>query len=223
MTVSNRNISESKYRGAGFTGKWLDSFGNVPDYGVWFIYGNSGSGKTTFVLQLAKYLTTFGNVFFDSLEMAFLSIKEKSKTSPDLKIAWDRVGMIEVENKINANTEQLDELRMRLQTPRSPKIIIIDSLKYIRLSKTKRRVKFDELVDFFSLFPDKLFVIIGHSEGNSPRGGMGVDMEFHASVKVYVEGYKAFVRTRFPLSEDWESEPYIIWDKGANEYHLDKI
>jgi hypothetical protein len=223
MAVSNRSISEYKYKGAGFDGKWLASFGDVPIYGVWFIYGGSGSGKTTFTLQLAKYITKFGSVFFNSLEMKFLKKGKKLIQPADLKMAWDRVNMDEAGSRISAGTEQLNELRARLQVRRSPKVVIIDSLRYIRLSNKKRRVKFDDLVDFFDEFPDKLFVIIGHSDGEEPRGGTGVDMLFHSSVKIHVKGYKAYITSRFPVNENWTGEPYVVWEHGANEYYMDKI
>ena len=223
MAVSNRSISDSKIKPMGFDGKWLASFGNVPDYGVWFVYGGSGSGKTSFIMQLAKYLTSFGNVFFNSLEMSFIRKNKKLIKPADFKIAWDRVNMSDVEGKINADTEQLDKLRVRLSAKRSPQIVIIDSLQYIRLSNTGRRAQFGELVDFFNQFHDKLFIISGHADGKEPRKGIGVDMMFHASVKVYVDGYKAFIRSRFPVDENWTSEPFVIWEQGANIYHVDKI
>ena len=36
--------------------------------GVWFIWGSSGNGKTSFVMQLCKQLTRFGRVAYNSLE-----------------------------------------------------------------------------------------------------------------------------------------------------------
>ena len=37
-----------------FEGVWLDIIGRPELAGSWFIYGSSGNGKTTFVLQLCK-------------------------------------------------------------------------------------------------------------------------------------------------------------------------
>lgn len=36
--------------------------------GVWIVWGASGNGKSSFVMQLAKYLCSFGKVIYDSLE-----------------------------------------------------------------------------------------------------------------------------------------------------------
>ena len=49
-------------------GAWRDAFGEPERHGVWFGWGGSGSGKTSFVLQLCKELCRFGRVAYDSLE-----------------------------------------------------------------------------------------------------------------------------------------------------------
>ena len=51
-----------------FTGDWQASIGNPAKSGVWIIWGASGNGKSSFVMQLAKYLCGFGRVIYDSLE-----------------------------------------------------------------------------------------------------------------------------------------------------------
>lgn len=39
-----------------FEGKWEAAFGHPDRTGVWIIWGESGNGKSSFVMQLAKYL-----------------------------------------------------------------------------------------------------------------------------------------------------------------------
>ena len=51
-----------------FSGDWQTSIGNPAKSGVWIIWGASGNGKSSFVMQLAKYLCSFGRVIYDSLE-----------------------------------------------------------------------------------------------------------------------------------------------------------
>ena len=38
-----------------FEGKWEAAFGHPDRTGVWIIWGESGNGKSSFVMQLAKY------------------------------------------------------------------------------------------------------------------------------------------------------------------------
>ena len=42
------------------TGAWADAFGEPERIGVWFIWGNSGNGKSSFVMQLCKELAAAG-------------------------------------------------------------------------------------------------------------------------------------------------------------------
>lgn len=90
---------------------------------MWLIWGDSGSGKTTFTLQLCKYLAGFGRVAYDSLEQGL---------SLSLQRAWERVDMAEAgSNIILLNKEELPELRARLSKRKSPEIVVIDSLQYL--------------------------------------------------------------------------------------------
>ena len=57
-----QNILDKKYKLIDFTGAWYDAFKKPEMTGVWFIWGNSGNGKTSFVIQLIKELAKFDNV-----------------------------------------------------------------------------------------------------------------------------------------------------------------
>ena len=89
--ISNKNVLTAKFEVAEFDGEFLASFGKPELRGAWLIYGGSGCGKTTFVMQMCKYLTRFRRVAYNSLEQGL---------SLSLQKAWERVGMQEVGNKI---------------------------------------------------------------------------------------------------------------------------
>jgi adenylylsulfate kinase-like enzyme len=53
--------------------QWTNSdfeqaFAQPEDCGVWFIWGNSGSGKSSFLMELIKALSVCGKIVFNSLE-----------------------------------------------------------------------------------------------------------------------------------------------------------
>ena len=50
--LSVKDILDKKYNTFPFEGKWKAAFGTTERVGVWFIWGNSGNGKTSFVMQL---------------------------------------------------------------------------------------------------------------------------------------------------------------------------
>lgn len=208
--ISNKNVLTAKFEVAEFDGEFLASFGKPELRGAWLIYGGSGCGKTTFVMQVCKYLTRFRRVAYNSLEQGL---------SLSLQKAWERVDMGEVGHRIILlNKEQLDELSCRLRKKQSPDVIVIDSLHYLyRFNELQYRNLRDE-------FPNKLFIFVSHEKGGMPKGTMAQNIRYDSDIKIRVEGYKAFVTTRYEVAELGEGgADFVIWDDGANKYWVDKL
>ena len=149
--ISNKNVADAKFNPAPFEGAFKAALGCPEVKGSWLIFGNSGVGKTTFALQLAKYLTNFvDKVAFDSLEQGL---------SLSLQKAWNRVGMEAVGAKvILLDKEGIPELRARLAKRKSPNVVIIDSVMCLiglRMSDYQKLV---------NDFPNKLFVFLAHED-----------------------------------------------------------
>lgn len=208
--ISNKNVLTAKFEVAEFDGEFLASFGKPELRGAWLIYGGSGCGKTTFVMKVCKYLTRFRRVAYNSLEQGL---------SLSLQKAWERVDMGEVGHRIILlNKEQLDELSCRLRKKQSPDVIVIDSLHYLyRFNELQYRNLRDE-------FPNKLFIFVSHEKGGMPKGTMAQNIRYDSDIKIRVEGYKAFVTTRYEVAELGEGgADFVIWDDGANKYWVDKL
>ena len=102
-----------------FTGAWLASIGRPARSGVWIIWGASGNGKSSFVMQLAKYLCTFGKVIYDSLE---------ESTGLSLQMSLKRHRMDEVKKRlIILDREPVEQLEERLSRRGSPGEVMRDS------------------------------------------------------------------------------------------------
>ena len=210
--ISNINVLAARFETVEFAGEWLASFGRPELRGTWIIWGGSGSGKTTFTLMLCKYLANFGRVAYNSLEQGL---------SLSLQKAWERVGMGEAGNSvILLNKEELPELRARLSKRKSPEIIIIDSVQYLDgfnwtgFKKLKRE------------YPDKLFIFISQADraGKDPDGKLAGKIRYDAEIKIKVEGFKAFVTTRYEDAERGEGgADFIIWEQGAAEYWAEQL
>lgn len=210
--ISNINVLAARFETVEFAGEWLASFGRPELRGTWIIWGGSGSGKTTFTLMLCKYLANFGRVAYNSLEQGL---------SLSLQKAWERVGMGEAGNSvILLNKEELPELRTRLNKRKSPEIIIIDSVQYLdgfnwaSFKKLKRE------------YPDKLFIFISQADraGKDPDGKLAGKIRYDAEIKIKVEGFKAFVTTRYEDAERGEGgADFIIWEQGAAEYWAEQL
>lgn len=89
-----------------FEGKWEAAFGHPDRTGVWIIWGESGNGKSSFVMQLAKYLCQWCTVAYDSLE---------ESTSLSFQNTLNRERMEEVNYKFKIlDREPMDDLSERL-------------------------------------------------------------------------------------------------------------
>ena len=203
--LSNKNVMEARFKVVKFDGPWKASIGCPELCGTWMVFGGSGCGKTTFVLQLCKYLTNFGRVAYDSLEQGL---------SLSMVRAWERVGMQEVGSKIIfLPKEELADLKERLHRKRSPDIIVIDSVQYLT------QFYMPDYVSLRNEFPNKLFIFISHESRGQPDGKIAQKIRYDADVKIRVEGYKAFFTTRYEDASRGEGgADYVIWAEGAREY-----
>lgn len=177
-------LENTKFKVMEFEGKWLESFGKPEAKGVWIIYGESFHGKSSFMTQLAKYLTGFvkHKVLINSLEEG---------KSHSLKLNIQRAALGTVADKILlGNRQPIEAVKNRLKSRRSPEIIFTDSIQYTDLNKKT----YYQLRDEFS---SKLWVFISQADGKEPRGALAKHVRFDADVKIRVEGYKAFVESRY--------------------------
>lgn len=205
MAVSNRDVVAARFDVAPFDGPWLASIGRPELHGSWLIYGTSGSGKTTFALMLAKYLSRFRRVAYDTLEQGL---------SLSFQNAWNRVGMAEAGGAIFAlDKETVPELRERLGKRRSPDIVFIDSLTC--LPDFTRRTYMNLLADF----PRKLFVFLAHERKGIPDPAVADTVLRLSEVKMHMVGYRACITSRYAIPELGEgTEDFIVWEQGDAEY-----
>lgn len=195
-----REVLEMNFRPMGFDGEMLELFGDPERTGCWIIWGESGNGKTSCALQLAKYLTRFGRVLYDSIEEGI---------SLSLKNALERTGMIECKNRFFIlNKESLSELEVRLEKRKSPDIIFIDSVQYSGLNKITAKALVEK-------FPNKLFVFVSHAAGKLPDGRTANAIRYDANVKIMVRGYQAKIQSRYGGDK---AKTMIIWREGAENY-----
>ena len=182
-----------------FDGKWADAFGQPERTGVWFIWGRSGNGKTSFVMQLIAELCKYDRVAFDSMEEGdSLSMRQKLV----------RHGLSKVGSRFHLlNAEPMPELKERLARRKSYNIIVIDSFQYTQMS-------YRDYIQFKEQNKDKLIVFISHAKGSLPRGSAAEGVMYDATLKIWVEGFKAFSKGRF-IGQTGE---FTIWDEGAERY-----
>lgn len=181
-----------------FEGALREAFGQPEQNGVWFIWGRSGNGKTSFVLQLCKELTRYGKVAYDSLEEG---------DSLTMQNALMRVGMGDVGRRFILLNESLKELDTRLKRRRSPDIVVVDSFQYAHIDLKQ----YEEFIDRYK---NKLIIFVSQADGLKPWGRTAQSAMYSASLKIWVEGYRAISKGRYFGNRGY----YTIWAERAEEY-----
>lgn len=202
--ISTHELINTKFQLIELTGRFRQLIGTPEQSGVIFIWGDSGQGKTWFSLQLAKELAKH------TTKVAYNSLEEGRSFSQQR--AWEGNNMIELGSKIMLlDKEPLHILDARLSKRKSANIVFIDSWQYVRKP-------FWDFVSLLEKHNNKLFVVISQEEKGRPKGKSADDLRFHADVKIHIKGFIAFAHSRVG-----ESIPYIVWEKGARDYHGNKV
>lgn len=176
-----------------FENEWLNSFGQPEKNFIMSIYGESGNGKTEFAIQLTKYLASFCKVLYCSYEQGI------SKSLQDALIRTDL-------SSVNGNAmftsgEPLVELIDRLKKKQSARIVILDSLDYMKLTTEQFKL-------LRKTFPRKSFIIVSWARNDKPKSQYAKDIEFMSCIKLLVKNFKAYPRSRFG-----GNKPFVIWNK----------
>ena len=181
-----------------FTGSWYDAFGTPERYGTWIIWGNSANGKSSFVMQLCKELTKFGKVAYNSLEEGAGLTMQETLLRHDMASVSRRFFLLDC--------EPISDLSERLSRRKSPDFVVIDSFQYTQMS-------YKDYIDFKEKHRDKLLIFVSHADGKNPDGRSAKKVRYDASLKVYVNGFRAFSLGRFigPVGH------YDIWPEKATE------
>ncbi|SIT25463.1 hypothetical protein SAMN05421786_1158 [Chryseobacterium ureilyticum] len=198
--ISSTDLLAKKYDLIEWEGGWYDNFSEPEASGSWFISGHSGNGKTSFMLELAKALSKFDRVLFNSLEEG---------TSRTMQQAWKRHNVSDCGRSIQLIKEKYEDLKIRLNKRKSPRFIITDSWQYTGMT-------FEQYLDLKETFPDKLFIWNSQMDGNKPLGKTAIRIQYDADLKIWVEGFKAFSKGRY-LGK-YYADGLTIWEEGAQKY-----
>lgn len=197
--LSVSDLLKKKYKTFAFEDEWNEAFGCPERFGVWFIWGNSGNGKTTFVLELVKYLATFCRVSYNSLEEGSAHTMQKS---------FLNVGMSQVARRVTLiDCASIDETSLILERKKSVDVMVIDSFQYSQLT-------YKQYIAFKQKHKNKLIIFISHADGKQPAGRSAKSVMYDSTLKIWVEGYKAFSKGRYIGS----TGEYVIWPEGAIKY-----
>lgn len=193
---SPKEVLAKTYKTLPWGPKWSVPFGEVPVNETWFISGASASGKSSFVMQLAKELCNYGTVLYLSYEEGVsMSFQERLK----------REKMNEVQGRFRTVVgDTYDDLVERLRRPKSAKFVIIDSFQDSKLT-------YEEVEALITRFHRKGFIFISQEYKGQPTGKPAGRVKYKAGIKIRVSGYKAYCQGRFTANPE---AYYVVWEEG---------
>lgn len=193
---SPKEVLAKTYKTLPWGPKWSVPFGEVPVNETWFISGASASGKSSFVMQLAKELCNYGTVLYLSYEEGVsMSFQERLK----------RENMNEVQGRFRTVVgDTYDDLVERLRRPKSAKFVIIDSFQDSKLT-------YEEVEALITRFHRKGFIFISQEYKGQPTGKPAGRVKYKAGIKIRVSGYKAYCQGRFTANPE---AYYVVWEEG---------
>lgn len=202
-TLSAKQVLTIKFDTIRLGGGWNECVGEIETTGIWFIWGNSGNGKTSAVVSLCKELSAFGKVLYNSREEG---------VSLTMQNTLRRYGMGELGSRFQLANMSLQELDEKISQQRSPKFVVLDSFQFMGLT-------YKDFGAFCEKHKNKMLIFVSRTRGRQPEGRAAISAMYDASCKIWVEGYKAFSKGRFVGT----TGEMTIWDEGAKKYWSDPI
>lgn len=199
LTVAN--IQTQNVTRINFKNEWYQAFGNPQDKGVWFVWGSSGSGKSAFVMMLAKQNAESYKTLYNVLE--------ESTDDSDYIERTVLFNMNEVEDKFYAIDYNYEELMQYIVKRNRPKVLIIDSITYL-IKTWEQYIALKKLC----MKHEMIMIIVGHAEGKHPKTQLEKDIRFDAKMKIFISGYLATCQGRTIGPNGGQ---FIIWKEGYDK------
>lgn len=192
-----KDIESKKYECFDWDGEWLSAFGNPAMNSRWFVLGPSASGKSSFVMQLAKKLCEYGPTLYMSYEEGVgMEFQRRLKL----------MKMNEVQGRFVVTPDDTyKEIMDRLSKPKSPRFVVVDSFQVSEWS-------YEQALELMKRYPQKGFVFISQEDKGQPIGKAAIRLRYIADMKIRVAGYKAYCQGR---SAGSPGNYYVVWKEGV--------
>lgn len=183
----------------GLSPQIIDCFGQLVEGFIMIIWGQSGNGKSEFVMQILKELVRYGKILYVGLE-------EGHSDSMQQRVIRN-LSLDEHNGKIEFSDHEMTypKLMEKLAKKKSPKTIVIDSLQYWNIS-------YEEYKALKERFPRKNLIFISHAAGKYPDGRTADKVRYDAGIKVRVDKFIAFITSRYGGTMN-----YVIYEERAKK------
>jgi hypothetical protein len=196
---SIQQILDRKHKTLEWSHKWREAFTLPETTGIWFVWGNSGNGKSSFIMQMVRELANTKRVLINELEEGSrLTFQETVK----------RTDIASVKRNVIVTTESLSDLTERLKKHKSPEVVVINTVQYLH------DMKFPDYLKYRNEFQNtKLTIFNSHAEGKHPVGRTAKQIKYDADLKLWIEGFHAISNGRYN-----PGGRFVIDEVQANKY-----
>lgn len=176
------------------------AFGDPQNKGIWFVWGGSGSGKSSLILDIIKALCKDMKAIHNELEEDLDDI--------DFITRIQRKQMQDVKSNFLTASYNYVQLNEYLDKRDSAKVVSINSAGYFFEN-------IQQYYDFAKKYKGKKIIIISAlAKGKNPFSDLELKIMYDANKKIYCEGYLASCKGR-TIGPNGGS--YIIWKEGYNK------
>ncbi|AOW08714.1 hypothetical protein [Flavobacterium gilvum] len=176
------------------------AFGNPQNKGIWFVWGGSGSGKSSLLLDITK-------AFCKDLKAIHVE-HEEDLDDVDFIDRLKLKNMQDVKDNFLTAQYNHDELCAYLDRRDSAKVVVINSATYF----------FKDLQQYYDFAKKykrrKIIIISGMAKGNNPLTYMEEKIMFDANKKIFCSGYLASCKGR---TIGPNGGLYVIWKEGYDK------
>lgn len=204
QAYSVENVLAKKFHPMEFDGAWLNSLGCPDKSFSAIIWGGSSSGKTSFALQLAKYLTNFGRIAYNSLEEGVSHTMHMAFKEHNLKACGRKFVLLD--------REPWPVMLERMKAHKAPQFLFVDSVQYTRADVQA----YKELKELMKQ-KGKGLIFVSHAKGNEPKGALAEFIRYDVDIKIPVKGYRAFPEGRLNGGGNF----FDIWPEKSAKHWAD--
>jgi uridine kinase len=190
------NVQKQSVTRIDFTGEFLNSLGKPQDKGIWFVWGSSGSGKSSYLMQLASEFAGKYPVLYNLLE--------EEPSDSDYIERTKLFKMQDHKKNFHTTSYDPDQLFEYLKKSKRTKVVIIDSLPYF----TK---DWETYMNLKKSFRNHIFIFSAHAKGKNPKTDFEDRVMFDARMKIFIDGYLATCKGRTIGSN---GGTFIIYKEG---------
>lgn len=172
--------------------------GNPQNKGIWFVWGGSGSGKSSLLLDIVKAFCLSGL-------RAIFNEREEDLDDVDFIERLKIKNMQDVKDHFLTANYSYDEMCAYLDGRNSPKVVVINSATYF----------FESLAQYFEFTNKykrrKIIIISGMAKSNNPYSELEIKIMYDANKKIFCSGYLASCKGR---TIGPNGGLYTVWQEG---------